>query len=418
MSVVRTPRFGLAFALVCALVSWLGIALPAHAATLPTGFAETRVATGLSNPTAMALAPDGRIFVTQQGGALRVVKNGALLAQPFLTVSVDSNGERGLLGIAFDPNFATNNFVYVYYTTSASPIHNRVSRFTASAANPDVVAAGSEVQLLNLPNLSSATNHNGGAMHFGTDGKLYIAVGENANSANAPVADHAAGQDPAHQRGRLDPLGQSVPEPDHRHQPGDLGARACAIRSPSRSIGPTAAFTSTTWARTPGRRSTTASPAPTTAGRRPKGPNPPGVAGRALSDSHLSERRRVLRDHGCGVLPPDHRDVPRRLRRPLFLRRFLRRLHPHAEPAQLRHVRRLRHRHQLAGRHPGSPGRLALLPGARRRRIVPRAVHRQHRADHLLASRQRHGVGGTVGELHGDAPRVPRRCNISGREMA
>ena len=60
-----------------------------------------------------------------------------------------------------------------------------MSRFTASASNPDVAAAGSEVQLLNLPSLSSATNHNGGAIHFGSDGKLYIAVGENANSANS-----------------------------------------------------------------------------------------------------------------------------------------------------------------------------------------------------------------------------------------
>jgi glucose/arabinose dehydrogenase len=133
----------------------------------------------------MAIAPDGRLFIAEQAGRLRVNKNGTLLTQPFLTVSVNSSGERGLLGVAFDPNFATNNFVYVYYTTSAAPVHNRVSRFTASAANPDVAAAGSEVQLLNLPNLSSATNHNGGAIHFGTDGKLYIAVGENANSANS-----------------------------------------------------------------------------------------------------------------------------------------------------------------------------------------------------------------------------------------
>ena len=123
--------------------------------------------------------------VAQQGGALRVIKNDALLAQPFLTLNVNSSGERGLLGVAFDPNFASNGFVYVYYTTSTSPVHNRLSRFTASAANPDVVAAGSEVQLLNLPTLSSATNHNGGAIHFGTDGKLYIAVGENANGSNA-----------------------------------------------------------------------------------------------------------------------------------------------------------------------------------------------------------------------------------------
>jgi len=164
-----------------------GLFLPfaALGATLPAGFAETRVATGLASPTAMAFAPDGRLFVAQQGGALRVIRNNTLLATPFLTVSVNSSGERGLLGVAFDPNFATNNFVYVYYTTSTSPIHNRLSRFTASAANPDVAAAGSEVQLLNLPSLSSATNHNGGAIHFGTDGKLYIAVGENANSANA-----------------------------------------------------------------------------------------------------------------------------------------------------------------------------------------------------------------------------------------
>ena len=159
------------------------------------------------------------------GRALRVVKNGALLSQPFLTVSVDSSGERGLLGVAFDPNFASNSFVYVYYTTSASPIHNRVSRFTASAANPDVVAAGSEVQLLNLPSLSSATNHNGGAIHFGTDGKLYIAVGENANGANSQSLNNHAGQGAAHQLRWLDSLGQPLPESNYRHQPGDLGDR-------------------------------------------------------------------------------------------------------------------------------------------------------------------------------------------------
>jgi glucose/arabinose dehydrogenase len=171
--------------LVAGILFALVASFPTRGATLPTGFAETRVATGLASPTAMAIAPDGRIFIAQQGGALRVVKDGALLSQPFLTVSVNSSGERGLLGVAFDPAFANNNFVYVYYTTSAAPIHNRVSRFTASAANPDVAAAGSEVQLLNLPALSSATNHNGGAIHFGTDGKLYIAVGDNANTANA-----------------------------------------------------------------------------------------------------------------------------------------------------------------------------------------------------------------------------------------
>src|SRR5688500_2676617 len=82
-----------------------------YGANLPEGFTETAIS-GLSNPTAMQIAPDGRIFVCQQGGALRVIKNGVLLSTPFITLSVDPRGERGLLGIAFDPNFATNNFLY------------------------------------------------------------------------------------------------------------------------------------------------------------------------------------------------------------------------------------------------------------------------------------------------------------------
>ena len=108
------------------------LAPPAAGATLPSGFAETQVATGLAAPTAMAFAPDGRLFVAEQGGRLRVIKNGTLLATPFLTVSVNSSGERGLLGVAFDPNFAFNQFVYVYYTTATladpqprQPLHRR-----------------------------------------------------------------------------------------------------------------------------------------------------------------------------------------------------------------------------------------------------------------------------------------------------
>ena len=147
--------------------------------------------TGLSAATAFAQAPDGRLFVTQQGGALRVVKNGTLvnatlLATPFLSVTVDPAGERGLLGVAFHPNFTSNGFVYVYYTTPAGGTHNRISRFTASSANPDVAQAGSEQILVDLPMLSGATNHNGGALHFGVDGKLYVGVGDNADSATAP----------------------------------------------------------------------------------------------------------------------------------------------------------------------------------------------------------------------------------------
>jgi len=154
----------------------------ASAATVPAGFTDSVVAGGLTIPTAMALAPDGRVFVCEQSGALRVIKNGALLPTPFLTVTVDSSGERGLLGVAFDPNFVSNQLVYIYYTATTPSVHNRISRFTASG---DVALAGSEVVLMDLPNLSAATNHNGGALHFGPDGTLFVAVGDNANGANA-----------------------------------------------------------------------------------------------------------------------------------------------------------------------------------------------------------------------------------------
>ena len=161
------------------------------AATLPAGFTESLIANGLSNPTAMAFAPDGRLFVCQQGGQLRVIENGVLLSTPFVTVPVDSSGERGLLGVAFDPAFNANHFVYVYYTVTTPSVHNRVSRFTA---NGNVAVAGSETIILELNNLSGATNHNGGALHVGVDGKLYIAVGENATPTNAQSLNNLLGK--------------------------------------------------------------------------------------------------------------------------------------------------------------------------------------------------------------------------------
>ena len=109
-----------------------------HAATLPAGFTEVQVATGLTNATAMAFSPDGRLFVCQQAGALRVISNGTLLPTPFTTVATTATGERGLLGVTFDPNFATNRFVYVYYTvprdrpTIASAVSPRASRTPTS----------------------------------------------------------------------------------------------------------------------------------------------------------------------------------------------------------------------------------------------------------------------------------------------
>lgn len=166
-------------------------------AAVPAGFQDVVYASSLSSPTAMTFAPDGRLFVTLQGGQLRVITrnaagNGQLVAAPFLTVNTDPTGERGLLGIALDPGFSTNGHLYVYYTVPQTTRFNRVSRFTAADADPDpgvyapgnVVQAGSELVLMNLDPLS-AGNHNGGAMHFGPDNKLYVAVGDNAVGGNS-----------------------------------------------------------------------------------------------------------------------------------------------------------------------------------------------------------------------------------------
>lgn len=164
--------------------------LPSEGASVPTGFAETKIVGSLWTPTAMVLLPDGRIFFCEQGGSVRVIKNGALLSAPFVTVTVNASGERGLIGITIDPNFTSNGYVYIYYTATSPNIHNRVSRFTASGD----VASGGETVLFDLNPLSSATNHNGGALHFGNDGKLYIAVGDNATGSNSQTLGNLLGK--------------------------------------------------------------------------------------------------------------------------------------------------------------------------------------------------------------------------------
>jgi len=150
-------------------------------ASVAPGFADLPVVTGLSDPTAMEFSPDGRfLFAAQQTGQLRIINlsTNTLLPTPFVSLTVDSTLERGLLGIAFDPNYASNHFVYLYYTATIPTIHNRISRFTADASGTAAVP-GSELPLFDLPTLT-ATNHNGGSLHFGPDGKLYAGVGENA----------------------------------------------------------------------------------------------------------------------------------------------------------------------------------------------------------------------------------------------
>nr|WP_269149153.1 PQQ-dependent sugar dehydrogenase [Corallococcus macrosporus] len=181
----------LAFFVVCAVFSLavgcsaesapeLGVSR-AGAVVQDSNFADSVFVSGLQGPTTMTFAPDGRLFISEKNGSLRIVQNGQLLATPFMTLAVDTGNERGLMGVAFDPNFEHNHYLYVYYTSIDGSIHNRLSRFTA---NGNVVVPGSELVLADFPTLDAA-NHNGGAVRFGLDGKLYVSVGENAVSSNS-----------------------------------------------------------------------------------------------------------------------------------------------------------------------------------------------------------------------------------------
>jgi len=175
--------------LICLLTGGL-LAPQAEAIVLPSGFTQSQYAGNLLKPVTMAFAPDGRLFICEQEGTLRVVKNGTLLPTPFVTLDVNFQSERGLIGIVFDPDFATNKWLYVYYTAKTPTIHNRISRFTA---NGDVAVAGSETVILELDDLEAAI-HNGGAMQFGADGKIYVGVGENSFGPNAQVLTNLKGK--------------------------------------------------------------------------------------------------------------------------------------------------------------------------------------------------------------------------------
>ena len=140
----------------------------------------------LNFPVTMAFAPDGRLFFNElDTGRIRIVQNGALQAQAFAILPVQTDGERGLLGLAFDPQFASNRFVYVYYSDS-SGVH-RLARFT------DINGIGQNFTVL-IDRLPSATIHNGGNIGFGRDGKLYLSMGDNTDPANSQDANVLPGK--------------------------------------------------------------------------------------------------------------------------------------------------------------------------------------------------------------------------------
>ena len=142
------------------------------------------ITAGLSNPVFLSQPlDDGRIFVVEQGGRIRVVKNGAVQTTPFLDIStrVLSGGERGLLSVAFHPQYATNHFFYVYFTTQTNG-DIRVERFTTTS-NPEVADATTSKLIITAPH-STYSNHNGGLLTFGPDGMLYAGLGDGGSGGD------------------------------------------------------------------------------------------------------------------------------------------------------------------------------------------------------------------------------------------
>jgi glucose/arabinose dehydrogenase len=170
------------------LVSLAVALLPAAPASaevsLPTGFSDALVSDLLTRPVDLAFSPDGRPFVAEQDGRVRIVQpDGSLLTFLDISKKVDSAGERGLSSIAFDPGFATTGYVFLDYTRKATatvPAHNRVVRVTASGNS---AVAGSERLIFRLSNQDD-THHVGGSITFGDDGKLYITTGDGVGGAS------------------------------------------------------------------------------------------------------------------------------------------------------------------------------------------------------------------------------------------
>ena len=171
-----------ALCLLAVALGWSRFPVVTTEAALPNDFEDVVIA-NVGAPTALAFTPDGRLLIATQGGQLRVYQNGALVAAPAINLAAKlcTNSERGLLGVAVDPNFAANRNVYFYYTFNkpgsncGSAAVNRVSKFVLADANT-IDLASESVLIDNIH--SPAGNHNGGDLHFGKDGLLYISVGD------------------------------------------------------------------------------------------------------------------------------------------------------------------------------------------------------------------------------------------------
>ncbi len=163
------------------MLAWITIAIGSAVAAAQTPITLQTVATGLERPIYVTHAPGdySRIFVIEKRGRIRIVKDGTLLATPFLDMDAEVGGgtstgdERGLLGLAFHPNYQSNGLFYVYYTRNNG--NTAVAQYSVTA-NPDVADASSNLRMIVM--VQPQTNHNGGWIEFGPDGYLYIATGD------------------------------------------------------------------------------------------------------------------------------------------------------------------------------------------------------------------------------------------------
>jgi glucose/arabinose dehydrogenase len=174
-----------ALSVVALLGAVLGVAPPPPAsAATPVLQLLPVVTSGLSSPVLVTHAGDARLFVVEQAGRIRIVQGGALLPTPFLDITgpVGDGGERGLLGLAFHPQYASNGRFFVFYTRSDDG-DLQISEFARSAGDPNLANGASERPLLRIEH-SSQANHNGGMLAFGPDGMLYIATGDGGGSGD------------------------------------------------------------------------------------------------------------------------------------------------------------------------------------------------------------------------------------------
>ncbi len=164
------------------------------------------VASGFASPVFVTHAKDDRLFVVEQGGLIKIIKNGRVLTQPFLDISAISQccTEEGLLGLAFEPDYATTRRFYVYYTDNNGD--QVIARYLSDGA--DDADEQSAVIVLTIPHPNNG-NHNGGWIGFGPDNLLYAGVGDGGGGGDPDCA----GENPAELRGkilRLDVVGQAT----------------------------------------------------------------------------------------------------------------------------------------------------------------------------------------------------------------